>query len=178
MRPRVGISQAACRWLALCAATLAAGVAHGERTAPIDGAWTFKYPCSGDDGAYLDRCHRGDRDVFDLALRTEHGRVCGGYVLTVQLSGRVDENDLTNWSFAAQPGGRSYRVHFEAHGSGGDARLRRSGDHLVWSLYRVEQTSLGDWPFRFVPPSRAILAKATHRTRIVCGPDSAVHYRP
>jgi hypothetical protein len=100
----------------------------------------------------------GQRDDFELDLKTDGPRVCGFYELTAQIDNHVDDGGLDDWLFTPTTARSVYRVHFYFSGSTGDAVIRVKGRKLYWKV--VDEDRATDWEsWLFTPPNTAVLTR-------------------
>lgn len=102
---------------------------------PFTGFWRKEYPCDGATGMYEERCNRGGRDVFELAIRAKNGSICATHVATAQLGNRVDEDEDATPSLTGKSSGNTAALAYRgSRGGNGTATIHVDGDTLYWKI--------------------------------------------
>ncbi len=108
---------------------------------PIVGYWKIEHSCAGATGVYGERCKKGERDVFTLAIQMDGDRVCVAHLATAQLHNRVDGSDDFEMSMEGNARGGMASVRYRSGWGGtGTATLRVDRNTPRW---KVETTDEG-----------------------------------
>ncbi|GGX86332.1 hypothetical protein GCM10007386_16430 [Pseudoduganella dura] len=102
---------------------------------PIVGYWKIEHSCAHATGVYEERCKKGERDVFMLAIQVDGDRVCIAHLATAQLHNRVDGSDDFEMSMEGNASGSMASVRYRsAWGGTGTATLRVDRNTLRWKV--------------------------------------------
>jgi uncharacterized protein len=109
--------------------------ARSASASPIVGIWKKEYSCVEATGIFEERCKKGERDVFELAIQVNGAHVCIIHMATAGLGNRVDEVEDLQPSMTGKVNGNVATVRFRsAWGGTGTAMLRVEGNSLHWKV--------------------------------------------
>jgi uncharacterized protein len=102
---------------------------------PFVGFWKIEYSCAGATGVFEERCAKGERDVFTLAIQMNGDQVCITHMATAQMHNRVDGGVDDDVSMTGHASGKVASVKFRsAWGGAGTATLRIDRNVLDWKV--------------------------------------------